>query len=71
MDTLNFNWNILLDCRQASSQSLRDQVNWSRDLNGVNRKGKRISRFSLRNLDSFKRQMLALPKDYELSANSE
>jgi hypothetical protein len=40
-------------------------------LNGVNRKGKRISRFSLRNLDSFKRQMLALPKDYELSANSE
>jgi hypothetical protein len=71
MDTLNFNWNILQDSRQASSQSLRDQVNWSRDLNGVNRKGKRISRFSLRNLDSFKRQMLALPKDYELSANSE
>ena len=71
MDTLNFNWNILLDCRQGSSQPMRDEVNRSRDLNVVNRKDNRISRFSLRNLDSFKRQMLALPKDYELTVNSE
>jgi hypothetical protein len=64
MDTLNFNWNILLDYRQGSSQPMRDEVNRRRGLNIADGKDKRISRFSLRNLDSFKRQILAFTKDY-------
>jgi hypothetical protein len=64
MDRLNFNWNILLDYRQGSSQSMRDEVNRRRGLNIADGKDKRISRFSLRNLDSFKRQILAFTKDY-------
>jgi hypothetical protein len=64
MDTLNFNWHILFDYRQGSSRSLREEVNRSQDLNKADRKDSHKSRFSLPNLDSFKRQMLASPKDY-------
>jgi hypothetical protein len=63
MDTQSLNWHFLPDYWQSCPQSLRDEVNRSQGLNIADRKDSHKSRFTLPNLDSFKRQMLTFAKE--------
>jgi hypothetical protein len=63
MDTQSLNWHVLPDYWQSCPPSLRDEVNRSRGLNRTDRKESHKSRFSLPDLNGFKRQMLTFAKE--------